>query len=241
VNELVKTLQKAGAIFRLKRRRATGYSARVAQKCHKITVSQCIPNRVFAVHPPLGSSTLAPFFRQRAASGISDVTAISVSVMCVAIQSSAASNPSRTIISSINASGGIRIIELDTRYTFSPCRRATRNTSFFTGQESASIYNLITANRLFCADLAHLEYLPSGNTALTRRATKHSPLRAVVVQWARARKRYERQGILVTVEALCRAEEECLADEDRRAGSASGRRNAVRTRIWNTSRRSRQS
>ncbi|MGO8836370.1 MAG: DUF2293 domain-containing protein [Limisphaerales bacterium] len=68
-----------------------------------------------------------------------------------------------------------------------------------------------------CADLAHLEYLPSGNTALTRRATKHSPLRAVVVQWARARKRYERQGILVTAEALRRAEEECLADEERRA------------------------
>ena len=70
---------------------------------------------------------------------------------------------------------------------------------------------------LACADLDHLEYLPSGNTALTRRATKHSPLRAVVVQWARARKRYERQGILVTAEALRRAEEECLADEDRRA------------------------
>ena len=65
--------------------------------------------------------------------------------------------------------------------------------------------------------LSHLEYLPSGNTALTRRATKHSPLRAVVVQWARARKRYERQGILVVAEALRRAEEECLADEDRRA------------------------
>jgi hypothetical protein len=70
---------------------------------------------------------------------------------------------------------------------------------------------------LACADLAHLEYLPSGNTALTRRATKHSPLRAVVVQWAYARKRYERQGILVTAAALRRAEEECLADEERRA------------------------
>jgi hypothetical protein len=67
-----------------------------------------------------------------------------------------------------------------------------------------------------CADLAHLEFLASGNTALTRRATKHSPLRAVVVRWSRARKRYERQGILVTAEALRRAEEECLADEDRR-------------------------
>jgi hypothetical protein len=68
-----------------------------------------------------------------------------------------------------------------------------------------------------CADLGHLEFLGSGNMALTRRATKHSPLRAGVVRWARARKRYERQGILVTREAIDRAEAECLADEDRRA------------------------
>ena len=70
---------------------------------------------------------------------------------------------------------------------------------------------------LACADLAHLEFLPSGNTALTRRATKHSPLRAVVVQWAYARKRYERQGILVTPVAIDRAGTECLADEELRA------------------------
>ena len=44
----------------------------------------------------------------------------------------------------MNSSGGIRIAELETRYTFSLCRRATRNTSFFTGQASASMYNLIT-------------------------------------------------------------------------------------------------
>ena len=43
-----------------------------------------------------------------------------------------------------------------------------------------------------CADLDNLEFLTAGNTALTRRATKYSPLRAVVVRWARARKRYER-------------------------------------------------
>ncbi len=73
------------------------------------------------------------------------------------------------------------------------------------------------ARCLSCADLARLEFLPSGNTALTRRATKYSPLRAVVVQWARARNRYERQGILVTPEAIERAEAECLADEERRA------------------------
>lgn len=70
---------------------------------------------------------------------------------------------------------------------------------------------------LDCADLGHLEYLPAGNTALTRRATRHSPLRAVVVQWSRARKRYERQGILVTPEAIDQAEKDCEADEDVRA------------------------
>lgn len=68
-----------------------------------------------------------------------------------------------------------------------------------------------------CADLGHLEFLAAGNTALTRRATKHSPLRAVVVRWSRARKRYERQGILVTPAAIEQAEAECLADEDQRA------------------------
>jgi hypothetical protein len=67
---------------------------------------------------------------------------------------------------------------------------------------------------LDCADLGHLEFLARGNTALTRRATKHSPLRAVVVRWSRSRKRYERQGILAAPAAIERAEEECLADED---------------------------
>jgi hypothetical protein len=70
---------------------------------------------------------------------------------------------------------------------------------------------------LDCADLGHLEFLAAGNTALTRRATKHSPLRAVVVRWSRARKRYERQGILVTPAAIDRAETECQADEAQRA------------------------
>lgn len=68
-----------------------------------------------------------------------------------------------------------------------------------------------------CSDLDHLVFLPSGNTALTRRASKHSSLRAVVVRFSRARKRYERQGILVEEEALERAEQECLADADARA------------------------
>jgi len=65
---------------------------------------------------------------------------------------------------------------------------------------------------LACADLEHLVFLPSGDAALTRRARKHSRLSAVVIKWSRARKRYERQGLLVEDEALTRAEEECAAD-----------------------------
>ncbi len=70
---------------------------------------------------------------------------------------------------------------------------------------------------LSCADLDHLIFLPSGNTALTRRARKHSVLSAVVLKWSRARKRYERQGLLVEAKALERAEAECLADSEMRA------------------------
>ena len=65
---------------------------------------------------------------------------------------------------------------------------------------------------LACADLDHLVFLPSGDTALTRRARKHSRLSAVVLKWSQARKRYERQGLLVEEDAITRAEEECAAD-----------------------------
>jgi hypothetical protein len=69
---------------------------------------------------------------------------------------------------------------------------------------------------LDCADLGHLEFLPGGDAAITRRASKYSPLRAVVVKWSHTRKRYERQGILVSSEAIKRAEQESLADADQR-------------------------
>lgn len=75
---------------------------------------------------------------------------------------------------------------------------------------------------LDCADLGHLVFLPRGDAALSRRARRASRLSAVVIRWARARKRYERQGLLVELEALEQAEEQCLADaevrERRRAG-----------------------
>jgi hypothetical protein len=81
-----------------------------------------------------------------------------------------------------------------------------------------------------CADMDHLVFLPSGDAALTRRAKKNSRLSAVVVRFSRARKRYERQGLLVEEDALERAEQECLADEQvrarRRERDATGRAGA---------------
>jgi hypothetical protein len=70
---------------------------------------------------------------------------------------------------------------------------------------------------LDCADLGHLEFLPSGDAALTRRATKASGLSAVVVRWSRRRNRYERQGILAEPAAIEQAAQECLSDADVRA------------------------
>lgn len=67
---------------------------------------------------------------------------------------------------------------------------------------------------LSCADLDHLLFLPPGDAALTRRTHKHSTLSAVVLEWSRARKRYERQGLLVEAQALEQAEQECLADQE---------------------------
>ena len=67
-----------------------------------------------------------------------------------------------------------------------------------------------------CADLDHLVFLGRGDAALTRRASRHSTLRAVVVRFSRSRKRYERQGMLVEEQALARAERECLSDAEAR-------------------------
>lgn len=70
---------------------------------------------------------------------------------------------------------------------------------------------------LSCAELDQLVFLPSGNAALTRRSKRASKRHAVVLKWSRARKRYERQGLLVEEAALQQAEGECLQDEEIRA------------------------
>jgi hypothetical protein len=72
---------------------------------------------------------------------------------------------------------------------------------------------------LYCARLDSLEFLPAGDTALTRRATKYSERAAVVVRFNRARKRYERQGILMEETALEKAEQECVQDADERTAA----------------------
>jgi hypothetical protein len=80
---------------------------------------------------------------------------------------------------------------------------------------------------LSCADMDHLVFLPAGDATLSRRARKQSGLSAVVVRFSRARRRYERQGVLVEEAALEHAEEQCLADEEvrrRRRERAQGRR-----------------
>src|SRR5207247_5174335 len=72
---------------------------------------------------------------------------------------------------------------------------------------------------LACARLDVLEYLPAGDIALTRRATKYSGRTAVVVRFSRSRKRYERQGILAEIAAIEKAEQECATDANERAAA----------------------
>jgi hypothetical protein len=69
-----------------------------------------------------------------------------------------------------------------------------------------------------CADLSHLFFLGAGDACVTRRASRYSAVRFVVLRWSRSRKHYERQGILVQEAAVRRAEEECEADAGQREG-----------------------
>lgn len=64
---------------------------------------------------------------------------------------------------------------------------------------------------LACAGLDDLEYLPAGDTLLTRRAKAKSGKFAVVVRFSKSRRRYERQGLLVEPQALARAQSEVSA------------------------------
>lgn len=68
---------------------------------------------------------------------------------------------------------------------------------------------------LACADMDHLVFLPAGDAALSRRAKAASHVWAAVVRFSRARKRYEREGLLVEEAALKGAEAECRLQRSR--------------------------
>jgi hypothetical protein len=59
---------------------------------------------------------------------------------------------------------------------------------------------------LRCVGLDDLEFLPTGDALLTRRAKANSARSAVVVRFSRSRRRYERQGLLVEPEAVTAAQ-----------------------------------
>jgi hypothetical protein len=61
-----------------------------------------------------------------------------------------------------------------------------------------------SARCMKCSGLERLVYLPAGDALLTRHVRKATRTHAVVIKWSRARRRYERQGLLVEEEALRR-------------------------------------
>ena len=66
---------------------------------------------------------------------------------------------------------------------------------------------------LRCVKLDDLEFLGAGDALLTRRAKAKSARWAVVVQFSRSRKRYERQGLLIEPQALAAAQSEVAAEQ----------------------------
>jgi hypothetical protein len=64
---------------------------------------------------------------------------------------------------------------------------------------------------LGCVGLGDLEFLPAGDALLSRRAKAKSTRCAVVVRFSRARRRYERQGLLVEPPALAGAQQDIEA------------------------------
>mgnify|MGYP000653842902 FL=1 len=83
---------------------------------------------------------------------------------------------------------------------------------------------------LSCFDLDHLVFLPSRDSALSRRSKKYSTLSAIVFRYSKSRKRNERIGQLVEGNALIKAEEECLGDAEvrqKRQGRDKRRRDKI--------------
>jgi hypothetical protein len=130
-------------------------------------------------------------------------------------------------------SRGLVVFSILRESTCSECNKELRRGDFLCKEGERGLC-------MSCADLDELVYLPRGDAALTRRARKYSPLSAIVVRFSRARKRYKRQGILVSEAAFDQAEEECLADSELRAlrrGVGNAMRSAVPIMINASSRK----
>lgn len=114
------------------------------------------------------------------------------------------------------ATPDLKIFIASSESTCDECGRDLGRHAWITLQTNPQSSHNAKAFCLSCADLDHLVFLPSGDAALTRRSRKLSRLSAVVLKWSRARKQYERQGVLVEKEALEEAERVCEADAGQR-------------------------
>jgi hypothetical protein len=75
-----------------------------------------------------------------------------------------------------------------------------------------------------CAGLGGLEFLPSGDAALTRRATAKSGRAVLVLDARQRRNRHERRGTLLEPAAIAAARDQCAADAGDREAKAVKRR-----------------
>ena len=123
-----------------------------------------------------------------------------------------ASHAAETTLSDAQSQGGRRRAELVVVMPLKDwsCASCGTTGAFLTMDDAGPLC-------LACAEMDHLVFLSAGDAALTRRAKRASRLSAVVVRFSRARRRYERQGLLVEESALAQAEAECLADAELRA------------------------
>lgn len=67
-----------------------------------------------------------------------------------------------------------------------------------------------------CSPFTEKEFLPSGDSAMTRRSKKHSRYCGVLLEWNSKRRRFERKGQCVEADAIIKARAECKADADKR-------------------------
>jgi len=78
-------------------------------------------------------------------------------------------------------------------------------------------YQFIEAGQslcLCCANLSELEYLPKGEIQLTHLVKKEKIKSTDFVEFIRSNKRYENQGLLVEKEALRKARQDLMAEND---------------------------